>query len=300
MGAFQNAFGSGGSPDPSSATTNIVNRTVDDTTPITFSWPVTGAAITAQASKNNGAYIACEGTVSFVRTESGKHYYALAFDASDRLTEEGTVRYAFTDGTYTRYVPVYLSAGGTGSGLTGDFVLTPIITDVSSGDPIEGAKVRLYRTGETGTEYTDVNGEIDFNVGAFTWNYVVTARGYVGTSGAVTVSADATLPITLNESPLSVPSDPDICRLTVGFSTVHGVPIVGAVVTPVLIASPELVIGGYALNEATPETTDVNGFVVIDFIQGITVRLDVEFNTKCYQIRVTVPALATDTLELVI
>src|SRR5690606_36615330 len=80
-------------PDPSSATTNIVTRTVDDTTPITFSFPVTGTAITAQASKNNGAYDPCEGTVSFVRAESGKHYYALAFSAADRLTTEGVLKY---------------------------------------------------------------------------------------------------------------------------------------------------------------------------------------------------------------
>lgn len=82
----------------------VVERSVDDTKPITFSWPVSGATITATVSKNNAAYGAVAGALAFLRSEGGKHYYTIAYNAADRPTAEGTARYNFVDGTYTKYV----------------------------------------------------------------------------------------------------------------------------------------------------------------------------------------------------
>lgn len=87
-------------------TSTTVERSVSDTNAITFSWPVSGATITGTRSLNNGIYAAIEGAIAFLRTETGKHYYTLAFDADDRPAVEGQVRYKFVDGTYTRYVVV--------------------------------------------------------------------------------------------------------------------------------------------------------------------------------------------------
>jgi hypothetical protein len=87
-------------------TSTTVERSVSDTNAITFSWPVSGATITGTRSLNNGIYAAVEGAIAFLRTETGKHYYTLAFDADDRPAVEGQVRYKFVDGTYTRYVVV--------------------------------------------------------------------------------------------------------------------------------------------------------------------------------------------------
>lgn len=81
-----------------------VARSTADTNPITFVWPVEGATITAEVSKNNGTYAAAAGVAAFLRTESSKHYYTLAYNSADRPAAEGTARYKFTDGTYTRYV----------------------------------------------------------------------------------------------------------------------------------------------------------------------------------------------------
>jgi len=80
-----------------------VERSVDDAKRIMFQWPVSGATITAQVSIDNGSYTAVAGAISFLRTESSKHYYTLAYNAADRPSNEGVARYKLTDGTYTRY-----------------------------------------------------------------------------------------------------------------------------------------------------------------------------------------------------
>ena len=102
--------GSGGSSVV--VTSTVVTRSVSDTNAITFAWPVSGAAITATKSFNNGSYSACDATVAFLRTEDSKHYYTLPYDVDDRPTAEGQVRYKFIDGTYTRYVVVRVAETG--------------------------------------------------------------------------------------------------------------------------------------------------------------------------------------------
>ena len=86
----------------SQATT--VERSVSDVNAITFAWPVSGATITGTRSLNNGSYGAVTGAIAFLRTETGKHYYTLAYNSADRPAAEGQVRYQFIDGTYTGYV----------------------------------------------------------------------------------------------------------------------------------------------------------------------------------------------------
>ena len=80
-----------------------IERSIDDEKEITFSWPVSGATITAEKSINNGAYSAVTGAIAFLRTDGTKHFYTLAYNANDRLTEECVVRYKLTDGTNTKY-----------------------------------------------------------------------------------------------------------------------------------------------------------------------------------------------------
>ena len=87
-----------------------VERSPNDTKAIAFSWPVSGATITADVSLDNAAYAACTGTVSFLRTEGSSHYYSLSYHADDRPTAEGTARYKLDDGTYTQYVTLRVDA----------------------------------------------------------------------------------------------------------------------------------------------------------------------------------------------
>jgi hypothetical protein len=81
-----------------------VERSISDTKAITFAWPVSGATITGTRSIDNAAYGAVTGAIAFLRTETGKHYYTLAYNVADRPSVEGQVRYKFVDGLYTRYV----------------------------------------------------------------------------------------------------------------------------------------------------------------------------------------------------
>lgn len=94
----------------SQATT--VERSVSDTNAITFAWPVSGATITGTRSLNNGSYGAVAGAIAFLRSETGKHYYTLAYNVADRPAAEGQVRYKFIDGTYTGYVVLRTAAAG--------------------------------------------------------------------------------------------------------------------------------------------------------------------------------------------
>lgn len=79
-----------------------VERVLGDEDAIRFSWPVDGATITGEVSKAGGAYVAVTGTISQRADEGTTHWYQLAYNAADR--QLGSVRYKFTDGTYTRYV----------------------------------------------------------------------------------------------------------------------------------------------------------------------------------------------------
>jgi hypothetical protein len=56
--------------------------------------------------------VAVAGAIASLRDESGKYYYTLAYNAADRPTAEGQVRYKFIDGTYTRYVVLRTATSG--------------------------------------------------------------------------------------------------------------------------------------------------------------------------------------------
>lgn len=85
---------------------STIERSIADDKEITFQWATLGATITAEVSIDNGAYVAAVGAVAFLRTEGGKYYYTLAFNAADRPADEGTARYKFDDGVTS---PVYLT-----------------------------------------------------------------------------------------------------------------------------------------------------------------------------------------------
>ncbi len=82
---------------------SVATRSIEDTKPLTFSWPNSTDTITGQVSIDNGAPVPVEGAITYLREENGKHYFTLAYDSADRPTEEGTARYTFTSNTYTMY-----------------------------------------------------------------------------------------------------------------------------------------------------------------------------------------------------
>lgn len=90
----------------------ILERPPEDTGVITFAWPVSGATITGTVSLNNAEYVAVAGSIAFLRTDGGKYFYTLDYAAEDRPQTNGTARYLFTDGTYTRYVILRITDPG--------------------------------------------------------------------------------------------------------------------------------------------------------------------------------------------
>jgi len=106
----------------------IVSRSTNDANAITFSWPVSGATITGTVSLNTANYVNVTGAISYSRTEGSKYYYKIAHNSADRTSAEGTARYAFTDGTYTRYATLRITGSSSQSSLNtlDDYVDTEV------------------------------------------------------------------------------------------------------------------------------------------------------------------------------
>ena len=80
-----------------------VNRSADDTNPIRFYWPVANADIDGTVviiqDGSAGSSQSIAGAITYIGTVDTKYEYNLAYNASDRPTQEGVARYELTDGT---------------------------------------------------------------------------------------------------------------------------------------------------------------------------------------------------------
>jgi hypothetical protein len=80
---------------------STTERSVDDTKPLTFQWPTSDATVIATVSIDNADFVDVVGNIDYLRTENGKHYYTLDYNAADRPEDEGTAKYLMTDGITT-------------------------------------------------------------------------------------------------------------------------------------------------------------------------------------------------------
>lgn len=104
---------------------------------------------------------------------------------------------------------------GGGSSLSGPYTRTITITDDDTADPIEGAKVRLYKTGSTETKLANASGVVTFTTEAATWSYAVTAAGYGGATGTIVISADGSTAIELTATAVTPPTTPGLSAIEV-------------------------------------------------------------------------------------
>jgi hypothetical protein len=125
-----------------------------------------------------------------------------------------------------------------GGGLTGDYTLTVTVTDVADDEPIEGATVTLFRSGERGAESTDANGEAVFGVDAATWTWIVRASGYTSQTGTKVIAANDTLAVELVAIVVEVPTNPAKSALHVLCVDEDGEPEVGVAVDIRIIKVP--------------------------------------------------------------
>lgn len=86
----------------------ILERTIDDTRPITFSWPNSIDVVQCDVSINNGPYVPTVGTTEYLRPENGKYYYTLSYNVEDRPSEEGVARYRFYSDSYSYIATVQI------------------------------------------------------------------------------------------------------------------------------------------------------------------------------------------------
>jgi len=200
----------------------IVERSPNDTNPITFVWPVTSATISGDVSLDNAAYTTTAGSLAFLRTDGSRHLYTLSHNTADRPVAEGTARYQLTDGTYTKYLNLRVEGASTDSSGIRDAIgmgeanldiqLRAISGDIAShidtGDgartvhvlvndgtsPLENASVRLTEGANTFILETSVAGSGTFNLDDATYDVALTKVGYTfsGTTLVVTGSTSKT------------------------------------------------------------------------------------------------------------
>lgn len=98
------------------------------------------------------------------------------------------------------------ATGGAGAGA---YAVTITVTDGT--DPIEGAIVRLSKTGETYSQTTDVSGEAAFSLDAATWTLTVTRPGFTFTPYILVVSADTDYTAEITAAIVTPAADPAFC-----------------------------------------------------------------------------------------
>jgi len=154
-----------------------------------------------------------------------------------------------------------------GSGLTGDYTLTVTITDGDTDEPIEGAKVRYYRTGQAGggTATTNADGEVAVGLNAATWKWIASAAGYESKNGTLAVSDDGQHLIELDAVAITPSAEPDTCNVGILVRNQRGQAVSGATVTATLNKSSSFA-EGLILGPALTATTNGDGIAVLPLL----------------------------------
>jgi len=154
-----------------------------------------------------------------------------------------------------------------GGGLTGDYTLTVTITDGDTDEPIEGAKVRYYRTGQAGggTATTNADGEVAVGLNAATWKWIASAAGYESKNGTLPVSDDGQHLIELDAVAITPSAEPDTCNVGILVRNQRGQAVSGATVTATLNKSSSFA-EGLILGPALTATTNGDGIAVLPLL----------------------------------
>ena len=99
-----------------------IERSPNDTRAITFSFAGPSLTLTGTRSINDGTFTAVSGVISYLRSEGGVDLYTLSYNAADRPTAEGVVRYRFVrsgwvSGDLERFVTLRVASNTVGTNL---------------------------------------------------------------------------------------------------------------------------------------------------------------------------------------
>lgn len=176
---------------------------------------------TATAHKRNDAATGTVSTVAVVeQAAAGLYWVTLTYaDAGTRPLGDWAI--VLGSGLGTTLVTLvstetlYTLSGVDSSAITGGNAVTITVEDDADDEPIEAAKVRVYRSGQTETKLTDGDGEALFGLDTATWSYAITADGYGSATGTLVVDGDETLTVQLTLTAVVAPDDPALATLSV-------------------------------------------------------------------------------------
>jgi len=220
----------------------------------------------------------------------------LQIEASTVLAKESTLTTikgaGFSSSTDT-LEKIAESVGAISSG-TGSGARTVTITVELSGDPVEGALVRLTKAAETYLGTTDSSGEVVFNVDDGTWTVAITAANASFDGDELIVNGDETATYTVTATSLT----PSSASLVTGYWTCYthtGVVESGVTITMICKKVPSE--AGFALDSAVrTATSGVDGVAQFaNLIPGATYQVK-RGSGENYSIKV--PDDATGTVEL--
>ncbi len=163
--------------------------------------------------------------------------------------------------------------------------------------PIQGANVRVSRTGYTYTATTNASGVATFSLDDATWTVAITAPGYQFTPVSLVVDGTETVTYQMTSTGTITPSP---AGQVTGYWTVYDK---SGVVDPGAIVNMEIDnfakgSTGYAVEDTSrPVTADGSGIAAFTgLFPGATYTAWIDGSTRKFQ--VTVPANATGTVAL--
>jgi len=177
------------------------------------------------------------------------------------------------EGIVETAVAAAITAAGLVPKLTGPYTRTITVIDDDTDDEIEGALVRLSRTGETETKATDTDGEVEFTTGAYTFTLAVTAAGYTGSSQSLVISATGSTTVRLVPTSITLPSNPALAALPIRCLDESGDPEEGVVVYGRIVSIPASSTGISFDGASQSDTSDSNGDASLTVVKGATYEI---------------------------
>lgn len=184
------------------------------------------------------------------------------------------------------------------AGTTGSGARSVTITVTTTGAvPIQGANVRVSRTGYTYTAATNASGVATFSLDDATWAVTITAPGYTFTPVSLVVDGTETVTYQMTSTGTITPSP---AGQVTGYWVVYDKDGVLDPGTHVHMEIDNFPKGstGYAVDDASRQaTSDANGIAAFTgLFPGATYTAWLDGSTRKFQ--VTVPAAATGTVAL--
>lgn len=151
------------------------------------------------------------------------------------------------------------------TGLTGPYIASITIQD-EGGLPVEPARVRLTKLGDTQSRFTDATGLAEFACEPGTWSLAVTAPGFASQYHSLVVTDDTQVIYTLLAITVSEPASPALCVVQI-FARHNSIELEGAVCKARLKSANSTVDGAVLSTQITESVTNASGYAELQLIR---------------------------------